>query len=240
VRRTNEDSCFISPERHLYIVSDGMGGHAGGEIASKAVVTVLPQLLEQRLAEGSMANTASVQLALRDAVVELGRQLRAQSTGHAGLQGLGATLAMACLSSRTAHLAHMGDSRIYLFRRGRLEQLTEDHSVIALLLKHGEITQAEAHNHPARGKLSRYVGMEGEVFPDVQSVRLQYGDRLLLCSDGLTGMIADNRIAKILDENPEPEPACIALVAAANDAGGVDNITAVVAIVEVGRRSARG
>jgi protein phosphatase len=143
---------------------------------------------------------------------------------------MGATVALVWLrgEQNEAHLAHMGDSRIYLFRQNHLAQLTEDHSVVALLLKHQEITAEEARTHPARGRLSRFVGMEGEVYPDVQTVNLQGGDRLLICTDGLTGMVQDERVAQLLQANPDPQTTCQALVAEANKAGGEDNVTTVV------------
>jgi serine/threonine protein phosphatase PrpC len=233
VRQQNEDQCLVALEHNLFIVSDGMGGHQGGEVASKAVVTVLPPMIEQRVARIRVPSPEAMELVLRDALVELSQRLRAESAGRAGLQGMGATVAVAWLRGSLAHLAHMGDSRIYLLREQRLMQLTEDHSVIALLLRHGEITPEEAQTHPARGRLSRYVGMEGEVYPDVQTVQLQAGDRLLLCSDGLTNMVSDRQIVQLLHVNAGAEEACQALVNAANVAGGTDNITALV--VDCGR-----
>ncbi len=229
VRQQNEDQCLVALEHNLFIVSDGIGGHQAGEVASKAVVTVLPLMIEQRVARiQTPPSTEAMEFALRDAIVELSQRLRAESAGRIGLQGMGATVAVAWLRGSLAHLAHMGDSRIYLFRQERLVQLTEDHSVIALLLRHGEITPEEAQTHPARGRLSRYVGMEGEVYPDVKTVQLQGGDRLLLCSDGLTNMVPDGQIVQIVQVNAEVEAACKGLVDAANKAGGTDNITALV------------
>ena len=236
VRRQNEDQCLVALEQKLFIVSDGVGGHQAGEVASKAVVTVLPVMIEQQVTRmQTPPSSEAMELVLRNAIVELSQRLRAESAGRAGLQGLGATVAVAWVRGSLAHVAHMGDSRIYLFRQGRLEQLTEDHSVIALLLRHGEITPEEAQTHPARGRLSRYVGMEGEVYPDVQTVQLQAGDRLLLCSDGLTNMVPDGQIVQLLQVNAEVEAACKGLVNAANAAGGTDNITALV--VDLGNQS---
>jgi PPM family protein phosphatase len=227
IRQTNQDSYLIDLEQNLFIVSDGMGGHLAGEVASKAVVTVLPELIRRRLAGLSSASNRTVELALREVVLELSQRLRAESAGRPGLQGMGATLAMALLRPEpwTAHLAHLGDSRIYLFRDHHLTQLTEDHSIVALLLKHGEINREEARRHPARGRLSRYVGIDGDVYPDLQSIALLAGDRLLICSDGLTNMIPDDMIARLIHKNPAPSEACRKLVAAANSAGGEDNIT---------------
>jgi len=146
---------------------------------------------------------------------ELSQRLRSESKDQVGLHGMGATVAMAWFRSeqRVAHLAHMGDSRIYLYRQDNLKQLTEDHSVVAILLRHKDITPEEALGHPARGRLSRYVGMDEEVYPDVQTINLQVGDRFLLCSDGLTGMVSDKLIAHLLQANVDLQVACKALVA---------------------------
>jgi len=234
VRQRNEDRYLIDPARQLFIVSDGMGGHLAGELAATAVITILPPLLEQQMGRSPPSSTEAIERALREALIELSLRLHAESTGRAGLQGMGATVALAWLRGSLVHLAHLGDSRIYLFRQERLAQLTEDHSVIALLLRYGEITPEQARTHPARGQLSRYVGMQGEVSPDVQAVPLQHGDRLLLCTDGLTNMLPDAQIGHLLRINAEPEAACQALVHAACAAGGTDNITAMV--VNYGRR----
>jgi len=228
VRQNNEDNCLAALDRNLLIVSDGMGGHQAGELASKAMVTVLPQLIERRLASLGSARNRVIELALREAILEFSQRLRAESAGQPGLKGMGATVALVLLRGQEAHLAHMGDSRIYLFRQGRLTQLTEDHSIVALLLKHGDITPEQVQDHPARGRLSRFVGMEGEVYPDVQTIKLQDGDQLLLCTDGLTNMITDEHIAQVLQANAEPGTACQALIAAANAAGGRDNVTTLV------------
>jgi protein phosphatase len=141
---------------------------------------------------------------------------------------MGASVAMAWLRGNAAYLAHMGDSRIYLYRGAKLARMTEDHSVVALLLKHGEITAADAPNHPMRGKLSRFVGMDESVYPDVKTIDLRIADRLLLCSAGLTGLVADERIASILANHRDPQAAREALVAEVNAAGGIDNTTVIV------------
>ncbi len=228
VRQQNEDQCLVAAKQGLFIVSDGMGGQQAGEVASRAIVTVLPVMIEQRMARIQTISREAMELALRDAIVELSQRLRAESAGRAGMQGMGATVAVVWLHGSMAHVAHMGDSRVYLFRQGQLVRLTEDHSVVGLLLRRGEITEDEAKTHTARGRLSRYVGMEGEVYPDVRTVELEDGDRLLLCSDGLTNMVGDGKIVEILRVNGEAEAACRGLVEAANEAGGKDNITAVV------------
>ena len=234
VRENNEDNLFCDEKRGLFIVSDGMGGHQAGEVASKAVVTVLPPMIEQ-LAAGLGKPTQSkepYQRVLRDAILQLSQNLRDESKGKAGLQGMGATVVVVWVIGSRAHMAYMGDSRIYLLRGGKLTPMTTDHSVVALLLRHGQITPEEAKDHPARGRLSRYVGMEGDTFSDLLTVTLERGDRLLLCSDGLTGMVGDKDIAKVLSKYQDPEKACKVLIQMANEAGGKDNITALIINVD--------
>ena len=228
VRQNNEDNLFIDEKHGLFIVSDGMGGHQAGEVASNAVVTVLPPMIEQLAARIETSSIDAFEHVLRDAILELSQRLRDESKGQAGLQGMGATVVVVWLQGYMAHMAHMGDSRIYLFRDKKLIPLTYDHSVIALLLRHKEITEEEAKQHPARGRLSRYVGMEGDTFSDLHSISLQPDDRLLLCSDGLTGMVSDSEINHVLVNCPDPGAACNELVNMANNAGGKDNITVLI------------
>ena len=167
-------------------------------------------------------------LILRDTIVELSQLIWKQSSGQPGLSGMGATLVLACIRGDHAYIAHMGDSRAYRYRQNELELLTQDHSVVGILLRDRKITDEEARHHPARGSLSRFMGMQGVVYPDVQDFKLAAGDRLLLCSDGLTGMLPDRVIARTLETERAPETACKALVEAANGNGGKDNITVVV------------
>ncbi|MBN2560500.1 MAG: Stp1/IreP family PP2C-type Ser/Thr phosphatase [Phycisphaerae bacterium] len=228
VRDHNEDAYFVDEAGDLFIISDGMGGHQAGEYASKAVVTVLPKMIRRALDADPKMPAKSLRDALVRSIAELSKQLREESAGQAGLAGMGATVVMTLLRREYAYIAHMGDSRAYLLRDGVLRQLTDDHSVVGILLRSGQITAEEAKDHPARGSVSRYVGMEGDALPDVQTVRLKAGDRLLLCTDGLSGMVSDDAIVSLLADHSEAEPACQVLVEAAKASGGRDNITVVV------------
>jgi serine/threonine protein phosphatase PrpC len=230
VREVNEDRCLVATEQGLFLVADGMGGHRAGDVAAEAVVSVLPGLIAQRLAGTNAPRDRVVELILRDAVLDLSHRLRTQATARLELSRMGSTVCVALIRKPrgVAHLAHMGDSRIYLYRQDILTQLTQDHSVVGWLLHYGEITPEEARTHPARNRISRYVGMAEEVYPDVQTIRLLADDRLLICSDGLTGPVPDDTIAAHLRANPRPEAACQALVNAANEAGGPDNIATLV------------
>ncbi|MBI3099513.1 MAG: serine/threonine-protein phosphatase [Planctomycetes bacterium] len=237
-RPENEDAFALLPERGLFIVSDGMGGaHAGG-LASRMVVAALPLMLERRLQTTRLENARThrswlgqakaICSAIRDSILELSRALREQSAGQPGFAGMGATVVLALSHRGHLFFANMGDSRLYLLRRKTLKRLTEDHSIVGILLRGKRITEAEARCHPARGKLSRYVGMEGLVYPDVRFTKLTMGDRFLLCTDGLTEMVSEAAIRGTLLKVRDPAKACAALVSKANAAGGRDNVTAVV------------
>lgn len=227
-RSENQDNCLADPKRSLFLVSDGMGGHQGGSLASKVVVSVLPEIIERGLKKLKGTRGRAIHCMLRDSIIQLGQQLQAEIENQVKLKGMGATLVMALLQNRRAYIAHIGDSRAYLFRQGKLLQITEDHSVVGLLLRRGEISLEQAKTHPARGQLSRCIGMKYEAYPDVQSIALKKADRLLLCSDGLTSMLGNNAITYILCKHYDPQATCQALFNAANVAGGYDDITIVI------------
>jgi protein phosphatase len=231
VRTQNEDRWHADPLLGLFLVADGMGGRFAGALAAQKVVDRLPALVQASLA-GVEVPSARATERLSEVLTELSEQVRQESEGQPGLEGMGATVVLALVRQAWSLIAHLGDSRAYLLRAGCLEQLTKDHTIVQLLLEIGEISQEEAPHHPARSQVTRYVGMPGEVLPDVQTVELCPGDRLLLCSDGLTGMVDDAAILAILQKKRVPATLCRHLVLAANAAGGIDNITAVVVAVE--------
>ena len=226
VRSVNEDAYFADPHRGLFLVSDGMGGEQAGALASKIVVEVLPQMLRQRTEGWYKLPESEAMEKMRVVLSELSEQVRQRTEGQPGLDGMGATAVLALVRGRRALIAHMGDSRAYLFRKGRLERLTKDHSVVQLLVDSGDISPEEAHAHPARGQLTRFVGMKGEPLPQVRDLGLELGDRLLLCTDGLTNMVGDERLSPLLAGRRSLQRACKALITAANSAEGKDNITA--------------
>lgn len=228
VRDTNEDAYVVDLDHGLFVVSDGMGGARAGELASRIVTTVLPGMILARLHRLRNPRTRAIRYWLRQDILRLSQQLHAEAAQKTALRGTGATVVLALLREDRAHIAHMGDSRAYLFREQHLRQWTDDHSIVAMLVRSGEITAADAKTHPARAQITRVVGMEAPVYPEVGTFPLKPGDRLLLCSDGLTGMVSDEDIAAILRTTPTPQHACDLLVHAANEAGGKDNITVVV------------
>lgn len=228
VREENEDTFLMDPELGLFIVSDGMGGHRGGELASKIVIEDLPVMIEVRLDKLKVGTPESIRTLFNKAIREQSRQLNLEGTSESGYKDMGATLVVALLRKGRAYIANLGDSRIYRFRNRRLVQLTKDHSVVSELLDKGKIKPEEVENHEAQGEITDYVGMEDKARPHIRSFQLKKDDRILLCTDGLTDSIEDKAIAAILSKNQECKEACQTLVDAANSAGGHDNITVVI------------
>lgn len=220
------------------MVADGMGGLNAGELAAQAVAEAFPKTLLQAFASLPRLSGKPLQEAIKTAIIGFSAELRERGRQNPGLRGMGSTLVMALLRGRYAYIAHLGDSRAYLLEQGRLQRLTRDHTLLAVLLEMKKISPEEAASHPGRHSLTRYVGMETKALADIRALRCKSSGRLLLCSDGLTGMLPDERIQVILQDQAQPEAACRSLVAAANEAGGEDNITAMVIDWSSARRSA--
>jgi serine/threonine protein phosphatase PrpC len=231
-RRRNEDAYVVDPP--LFAVADGMGGAQAGEVASQLAAAVL------REAPGEEGDAEQRVVSL---IQEANRQIyeRARSDAHAS--GMGTTITAAMLAGDQVAIGHVGDSRAYRIRGGDLEQLTEDHSLVADLMRSGRLTPEEAEMHPQRSVITRALGTDPDVDVDTLAVDTQPGDVFLLCSDGLTTMVADEEILQALSEHDTLERAAKALVKAANRRGGEDNITIVLFAVEgddVGQTNGRG
>ena len=221
LRPGNEDAFLVVDDMQLVAVADGMGGHQGGEVASATAIDTF---------RTSMTRGDSIERAItaaNDAVVS-------QAATDLALRGMGTTITAGMVADGALRIGHVGDSRAYLLRAGELRQLTTDHSVVAELIAAGELTEDQALVDPRRAMITRALGIDATVEVDVFDVDLEPGDRILLCSDGLTTMIRDNAIAEILASEDDRERAADELVNAANIAGGADNITVVIVdIVEV-------
>jgi protein phosphatase len=228
VRDENQDSFLVEPEVGLFLVSDGIGGHRGGALASKIVAEDLPVMIENRLGELKSSSPRVIRSIFKKTIVEQSKQLQMEAESETGYKGMGATLVLALLRDSRAYIANLGDSRIYRLRNNRFVQLTKDHSVVSELLSKGRIELTEAQSHVAAGQITHYVGMGEKVTPFIRTFALKKGDRLLLCTDGLTDMVNDKSIAAILTNEPDCRAACDTLIAAANAAGGHDNITVVI------------
>jgi serine/threonine protein phosphatase PrpC len=221
VREANEDAFLV--EAPLFAVADGMGGHLAGDVASRTAVDTITTRAEQ----DSPADPGSLARLVREANHEIWR--KAQS--DASLHGMGTTCTLAMLDDASLHIAHVGDSRAYLFREGDLSQITEDHTLVGRMVREGRLRPDEAERHPQRSIITRALGVDSDVEVDTQTIELQEGDRILLCSDGLTSMVDQDSIAEVLNDNADPQDASERLVQLANDAGGEDNITVVVIAV---------
>ena len=215
VRDGNEDSYLVDRRLDLFAVADGMGGHRAGEIASATALDGLKAAVD----EGAP---------VADAVGRANTAVWDKAAGDTDLAGMGTTLTAAIFDAGTLTIAHVGDSRAYLLRDDRLERLTTDHSLVEELIRDGKLTEEQAAVHPQRSIITRALGVDSSVEVDVYSLVLQGGDRVILCSDGLTSMVRTAGIAEVLRAEPDPTAAANALVDAANAAGGEDNITVVV------------
>ena len=223
-RRGNEDRFALDPELGLCLVADGMGGHSAGQVASAlAAETVLVSLRERKGSEASASEK------LRGALEDANRVIYQAARQNTEYAGMGTTVVALLVEGERAALAHVGDSRAYRMRGGRIRQLTDDHSVVGELLRRHEITADDARDHPHRHMLTRALGVRGHVEPDLAELALTRGDRFLLCSDGLTNHLEDHEMAKLSAEFDDLDACCAALIKLANRRGGEDNITVVLA-----------
>ena len=219
LRDHNEDSLVVTPP--LFAVADGMGGHAAGEVASEIAVRVLSELAPEH---------PDVE-ALGRAIEEANRAVIQAAREGRGRQGMGTTMTAAMLEGERLVIAQVGDSRAYLLHQGKLQQLTRDHSLMADMIEAGQLTPEEARTHPQRSVITRALGSDAHLHPDIYEINVETGDRLLICSDGLSGMIFDDQIENTLRRVQDPQRCASPLVNEAIAAGGHDNVTVIVADV---------
>jgi PPM family protein phosphatase len=222
-RQENEDCFAVAPHLGLYLVADGMGGHSAGQVASQLAAEASLQAIESL--EGVARGPAEK---LREAVTSANQAIFASAADHPEYAGMGTTVVALLFDGAKAGLVHVGDSRAYRIRQGRIRLLTEDHSVVAELLRHREIGEEEARDHPHRHVLTRALGVRRQVEPDVGELEAASGDLFVLCSDGLNAHVEDEEIAQIAGGPGDPQKACERLVELANERGGEDNTTVVV------------
>jgi serine/threonine protein phosphatase PrpC len=235
VRANNEDCFRIVAPLNLFVLSDGMGGEAHGEIASAlAVETIVkacmaPEDVDATLVFGDMPAAWSEKTRRLSSAVHLAnRNIFESAEQHPEQHGMGATLTAAWIDGSRLSLAHVGDSRAYLLRSGNLQQLTSDHSLVAEQVRRGILTPAEAERSEMQSVLLRALGAHAEIEVDTEEHTLFGRDILLLCSDGLTRMVTEPEIAGTLQAEPNPESAAARLVELANEQGGADNVTVIV------------
>ncbi|MBM4187814.1 MAG: Stp1/IreP family PP2C-type Ser/Thr phosphatase [Gemmatimonadetes bacterium] len=228
VRSGNEDSFLLDYQHGLFIVADGMGGHAAGEVASEMAVEIIAKEL------GSLRGLSDAEAfdRIRSAIRRANQAIFERTLAEADKRGMGTTITVLVLAARRYLIGQVGDSRAYLHRSGRLLQVTKDHSYVQEQVDAGLLTAEQARTHPYSNVITRCVGANEDVVPDVYFGALEQGDVILLASDGLTGMLEDDQLARILDGGVPPEVAVNRMITEANRHGGLDNITAIVVRVD--------
>lgn len=216
-RKNNEDAVYVA--ENMFIVADGMGGHNAGEIASRMAVETVSHMM--------IGPGEDYQRCLLRAFEEANRKIFASATGER--EGMGTTMDICLHSGGSLHIGHVGDSRVYLLRSGGLKQITVDHSYVEMLVSHGEITAEEAKHYPMKNMITRAVGVAEEVQMDYYVQKIEDGDRVLSCTDGLTNMLSDEEIVHLIEGGADLQEALDRLIDAANEKGGRDNISVVLA-----------
>lgn len=225
VRKVNEDSFYISPNRDVLAVADGMGGYVGGEIASKTVVKAIAYYFENY--------TYAAPVQLEKAIQYANSCILSKTMIDPSLQGMGTTVSLVTLARGMAFWGHVGDSRIYLYRDHELKQISTDHTIVQVLLEKGKITEEEALEHPKRHVLTRAVGVDRDVVVDSGMFQVQPKDRILLCSDGLTSFVSKEDLHRVLDDYTLSEREIINdLFTQVYENGAKDNVTAVLKTIE--------
>lgn len=224
VRKNNEDSCYAGCplgglEENLFLVADGMGGHRGGSYASRFVVHKIPELLPGRNRKRGMTE------ALKESVERANRALYQISQDQEELNGMGSTLVMAWFDKKEWIILNVGDSRCYLFEEDSLQQITQDHSLVEEMVRQGVLERSDPLYQSNRHKITRAMGTEPYVEEDTFTLPVRSGQRLLLCTDGLHGMVSDEEIAQVLREEEDINRGAAKLLRMAQEAGGQDNIT---------------
>ncbi|MCX7967319.1 MAG: Stp1/IreP family PP2C-type Ser/Thr phosphatase [Armatimonadetes bacterium] len=233
-REQNEDAFLCLPERNVFIVADGMGGEAAGEVASKIAIEVLQAYLTDEAIEEALNSGPSLEPLYQTVLERANQTILETARSHPGWERMGTTVVVGVVRNGVIYLCNLGDSRAYLVRDGKASVLTRDHSTVMALVEAGYIRPEEARKHPLRNELTACLGMNKRLQPGYYALRLRSGDRIVLCSDGLWDMVSDEEIGHIVSKHEEPEKAVEELIAEANRAGGHDNITVIVILAETG------
>jgi serine/threonine protein phosphatase PrpC len=234
LRELNEDSIMCTNfdirthlgviSAGLFAVADGMGGHSAGEIASDIAI----RTIHGECISGLLAQCPAPPLSILGAAFEKANSNVLDSASDSELKGMGTTLTAALVIGGDLYVAHIGDSRCCVINTRETIRVTKDHSVVQQLVDEGTITQEQARNHPRKNEITRVLGYSRDILPDLHHVKLYAGDNILICSDGLCGVLSSQEIAGIVIVSPNPDQACIDLTAQANLAGGPDNISVII------------
>lgn len=235
-RKGNEDFFLIQKEKQLYIAADGMGGHNAGEVASLNAAKLINQYFSLNLLSQIAGDGDQIRKRMCDSLAGANRKLREMARANKGYRGMGCTVVMALIEGNDLHLCHVGDSRAYLCNRSGIRLLTTDHSYVMGLVAEGKMTPEEARHSNLKNELTQAIGALQTVRPDYRCCSIRKGDKLLLCSDGLWDMLSDEEIYRVVRKNRSARVICEELIDKANEAGGKDNITAVLVVHPSGRR----
>jgi protein phosphatase len=235
-RSTNEDSLVVRDDLGLFVVADGMGGHAAGEVASQAAIEGIAAFVEATVAVSPDQTwpipfnpNQSVNANRLDAGFRMAdRRIASEAAASTDLRGMATTAVAALIADDVVTLAHVGDSRVYRLHEGQLDQLTRDHSWVEEQFRAGTLTESAARAHPWRNIVTRALSGSEDLKVDIRELTLEPGDRLLLCSDGVFAVLSDDQIGEMLRQHADLDAVCDALITGANDGGGPDNVTAVV------------
>ena len=227
-RSNNQDSIFVSdtpvgPLPNLYIVADGMGGHAAGDFASRFAISVVIDFIRK----STVHNPISL---LKRALVFASNELYKEAEKDKDKMGMGTTMVAAVLTGHTLYVANIGDSRLYVVndKTNKINQITMDHSLVEELIRSGQLERNKGRNHPEKNIITRAMGSRDEAMPDFFEVELEDGDKVLMCSDGLSNMVEDDEIRDIVLDNSSLDDAVLSLIGRANYYGGNDNISVVI------------
>ncbi|MCP4218679.1 MAG: Stp1/IreP family PP2C-type Ser/Thr phosphatase [bacterium] len=227
-REANEDYFRVIPEKNLYIVADGMGGHNAGDVASLNATKQVDAYFSLQLLSQIRNDNEAIRKAMIDSLLKAHEEILQMAEKHREYTGMGCTIVAALVQDDALHLSHVGDARAYVSSGPELSLLTTDHSYVMEMVKRGKLTLEEARVSPFKNRLNQAIGATVNIKPDYCHYKLEEGDKLLLCSDGLWDMLADEEILMVLREDLPPQYLCKKLVDMANNAGGHDNITALI------------
>ncbi len=224
-RNNNQDSIFMSdgpvgPLPNMYIVADGMGGHAAGDFASRYAISVVIDFVRK----STVRNPVSL---LKRAMIYASNEVYKESEKDKDKVGMGTTMVACVLEGRELYVANIGDSRLYIISNDEIKQITMDHSLVEELIRNGQLERNKGRNHPEKNIITRAMGSREEAMPDFFELSLEEGDRVLMCSDGLSNMVEDDEIRDIILENKDIKEAVSLLISKANYYGGNDNISVI-------------
>jgi protein phosphatase len=231
VRANNEDAFWINQNKDFFVVADGMGGHKAGEVASGKTIELLQTIVTSDVLESTNGEGNKIKNLFNRSLSNISTKIVRMGKENPDYSGMGCTVALAYLHMNVIHAAHVGDARIYVCNKAEIKQLGYDHSYVAEAVKLGKMTSEEARLSNNKNKITMAIGSPHPIEPEYNQQELKPGDRILLCSDGLWDMMLDTEIHEIMMASDHAKTICENLVSAANNAGGLDNITVVVSIV---------